>query len=98
MPVPMMPRLNSRKVSSPASGRSASAAWAEVWMSRTPAACSVAAVLRMMKNAIRLEKVMPTIVSTLMRRRCRRTCVALCGEPPRWSASSTSWLACQKNR
>ena len=97
MPVPMMPRLNSRKVSSPASGRSASAAWAEVWMSRDPAACSVAAVLRMMKNAIRLEKVMPTMVSTLMRRRCVRTCAA-CAAGRLSPASSTSCAACQKNR
>jgi len=40
-----------------------------------PAACRVAAVLRMMKNAIRFEKPMPTYVSNRMR--------ASDGAPPR---------------
>jgi hypothetical protein len=96
MPVPMMPRLNSTKVNSPASGRSASAACAEVWMSVTPTACSVAAVLRMMKKAIRFENVIPTIVSTLMRRRWRRRSLGECGGLS--LVSSISCAACQKKR
>ena len=40
----MIPAANSAKVKTPAIGRSASAAWAEVWISVTPCACSVAAV------------------------------------------------------
>jgi hypothetical protein len=89
-----MPRLNNRNVMSPASGRSASAACADVWMSSTPAWCSVIAVLRMMKNAMAFENVMPTTVSILMRRRCRRTLdagggAAIAATPPR-ARSATS--------
>ena len=65
-------------------------------MSVMPAACSVAAVDSMMKKAIRLEKPMPMCVSTLMRRRCRLTCCGVGAAPA--LRSSTSWLACQKNR
>ena len=67
MPVATMPMVKSAKVQGPAMGRSASAAWPEVWMSVTPWALSVAAVARMMKSAIRLEKPMPTIVSRRIR-------------------------------
>ena len=38
----------------------------------------VAAVVRMMKNAIRFEKVMPITVSALMRRRWPRTSLGVC--------------------
>jgi len=55
----MMPRLNSRKAKRPAIGFSASAACADVWMSTTPLACSFAAVLMMMKSAMRFENHMP---------------------------------------
>ena len=60
MPVPMMPAANSTKVNTPATGRSASAACDEVWISVMPCAFSVAAVVMMMKSAIRLEKPIPT--------------------------------------
>jgi hypothetical protein len=55
----MMPMLKSRNAKFPAMGRSASAACAELSMSVTPCACSVAAAVSMMKNAIRFEKPMP---------------------------------------
>ncbi len=54
-----MPAANSRKANSPAMGRSAVAASAEVWMVVMPCTCSVTAVVRMMKKATRLEKPMP---------------------------------------
>ncbi len=41
----MMPSAKTTKANGPAIGRSASAAWAEVWMSVTPWACRVAAVV-----------------------------------------------------
>ena len=41
-------------------------------MSVTPCACSVAAVVSMMNSAIRLEKPMPTSVSSRMRAICAR--------------------------
>jgi hypothetical protein len=59
MPVPMMPAANTAKVSGPATARSASAAWAEVWISVTPFAFSVAAVVMTMNKATRLEIAMP---------------------------------------
>ena len=59
MPVPMMPRLNMRKVAGPPMGRSASAAWPAVSMCVIPAACNGAAVPRMMKNAMRFENPIP---------------------------------------
>ncbi len=79
IPVPMMPRLNSRNVGvagerpqrlgrlRPRSGCRA-----------MPAACSVAAALTMMKSAIRFEKPMPMYVSILIRRRCRRAVSGAC--------------------
>ncbi len=67
-------------------------------MSVRPAACSVAAVDSMMKKAIRLENAMPMLVSNLMRRRCCLTSCGVCGSPAPAARSSTSWLACQKNR
>ena len=47
----MMPRVNRRKVKSPASGRSAWAACAAVRTSVIPCTCRVEAVVRMMKKA-----------------------------------------------
>ena len=58
-PVPMMPRLNSRKAKSPAMGRKALAASAEVRMSSMPCAWSVTADVSMMKKATRFENAMP---------------------------------------
>src|SRR5712671_1443418 len=58
-PIPMMPAANRAKVKTPAIGRSASAAWAEVWISVIPCACNVAAVVMMMNRLIRLENPMP---------------------------------------
>ena len=58
--MPIMPAANNAKVNTPAIGRSASAAWAEVWMSVIPCAFSVAAVVMMMNRLIRLEYPMPT--------------------------------------
>jgi hypothetical protein len=63
----MTPRLNRAKASGPAMGRRASAAWAVVAMSRTPAACRVTAVVSMMKKATRFENAMPTKVSQRIR-------------------------------
>ena len=55
----MMPRLNKTKANSPAIGRNACAASAEVAISVMPAVCSVTAVVRTMKNEITLENAMP---------------------------------------
>ena len=67
MPVAMMPAANRAKPNGPATGRSASAACAEVRMSVTPLACNVAAAAKMMNTAMILETVMPTMVSVRMR-------------------------------
>jgi hypothetical protein len=67
MPVPMMPRAKSGKVKSPASGLSASAASVAELMLVMPWPFKTVAVVRMMKKANRIEKIMPTMVSTLMR-------------------------------
>jgi hypothetical protein len=75
-PVPMMPRLNRAKANSPAMGRRAEAAWAEVSICVMPCAPRVTAVVSMMKNATRLEKPMPMAVSILMRWNCRGACRA----------------------
>ena len=56
----MIPAANNAKVNAPAIGRSASAAWAEVWMSVIPCAFSVAAAVMMMNRLIRLEYPIPT--------------------------------------
>ncbi|MGY3074821.1 hypothetical protein ACVWZZ_001192 [Bradyrhizobium sp. LM6.10] len=76
----MMPVANRAKVKSPASGRSASAAWVAELMLVTPCACRTDAVVRMMKKAMPLESSMPARVSTLMR--------ASSGLPPRFSPRS----------
>jgi hypothetical protein len=47
-PVPTIPSVKMVKASGPATGFSASAAWAEVSMLVIPAACSAAAVVMMM--------------------------------------------------
>ena len=67
----MMPSAKTTKANSPAMGCSAFAASEEVWMSVTPCACRVAAVVSMMKSATMLDAPMPTIVSSLMRASCR---------------------------
>ena len=51
----MMPVANRAKVNTPAIGRSASAAWAAVWMSVMPCAFKVAAVATMMNRLITIE-------------------------------------------
>ncbi len=51
----MMPAANSANVNTPAIGRSASAAWADVWMSLMPCAFKVAAVATMMNRLIMFE-------------------------------------------
>jgi superfamily I DNA/RNA helicase len=56
----------------PAMGFRAWAACAEVWMSVTPLACRVAAVVMMMAMAMMLEKAIPTSVSRRMRRNSAR--------------------------
>ena len=71
----MMPSAKTVKAKRPAIGRSASAAWAEVWMSVTPCACSVAAVVSMMNSAMMFEAPMPTRVSSRMRAIWRGACV-----------------------
>ena len=95
-----MPSANSAKVKTPAIGRSASAAWAEVWMSVTPLACSVAAVAKMMKMATTFETPIPTTVSVRMRANCGPASrgVRQSGRAPRLFRSSTSSADCQKNR
>ena len=55
-----MPRAKTTNTNGPAMGRSASAACDEVWMSVTPWACRVAAVVSMMNSATRFESAMPT--------------------------------------
>jgi hypothetical protein len=62
-PVPTRPSVNSRYAASPASGRSASAAWRLVAMSTWPARWSVAAAARMMKYITTFEKTMPVTTS-----------------------------------
>ena len=59
MPVQMMPTANTTKVSGPATARSASAAYAEVWIWVTPCACNVAAVVMTMNRTTRLEIAIP---------------------------------------
>ena len=61
------PGREQREVNAPATGRSALAAWAEVWMSVVPLAFRVAAVPMMIKSATRLETPMPTMVSVQIR-------------------------------
>jgi len=51
----MIPAANNPNVNAPATGRGASAACAEVWMSVIPCICRVAAVVTMMNRLIRLE-------------------------------------------
>ena len=63
----MIPAANSAKVSSPAIGRRASAACEAVSIFVMPLACSVAAVVTMMKKAMRLAKTIPIQVSNEMR-------------------------------
>ena len=58
--MPMMPNANRANVNTPAIGRSASAACAEVWMLVTPCAFRVAAVLTMMNRATTFEYPIPT--------------------------------------
>ena len=76
----LSPAANSRKAKSPARGRSAWAALAAESICTMPAGCSVAALVSITQSAIKLEYVMPTYVSTLMRRRCARA----------WSGASRS--------
>ena len=97
----MMPSAKMVKAKRPAIGRSASAACDEVWMSVTPCAFSVAAVVSMMNSAMMFEKPMPTIVSSCMRAICRGACsgASISGLAPGSSfSSSTSSPACQKKR
>ena len=58
--MPIIPAANRAKVNTPAIGRSASAAWDDVWISVIPCAFSVAAVVTMMKKLMRLEYPIPT--------------------------------------
>ena len=57
--MPMIPAANTANANSPAIGRSASAACAEVWMLVSPCAFKVAAVVMMMNRLIRLENPIP---------------------------------------
>ena len=57
---PMMPKPKIRNANSPAIGRKASAACAEVWIFVMPCSCNVAAVEMMMKSATKLESAIPT--------------------------------------
>ena len=99
----MMPKANRRNASGPASGRNASAAWAAVSMWVLPWACSVAAVVTMMKNPMMFDSSMPTVVSSPMRKpsRCPRRLVVdaavLLVVLARSLRSSASSEACQKN-
>ena len=63
----MIPRLNNRKANSPAMGRRARAASAELAISVIPWAFSVTAVVRTMKKEIRVENPMPSRVSQVIR-------------------------------
>lgn len=59
-PVALIPMLKSRKANWPANGRRDSAAWVALWMSVKPWRWRVAPVSRIIKNAIRFEKAIPT--------------------------------------
>ena len=100
MPVPINPNVNSQYAPSPANGRSASEACLAVSMFLKPCACSVAAVVRMIKNITRLEKNIPVntspaapLSSRFVEPRRLATVVFPC-----FRSSSTSCDACQKNR
>ena len=96
-----MPIANTAKANSPATGRKASAACAEVWICVMPCSFSVTAVATTMHRAMTFEKVMPTTVSSLMRDRCSATysgCLRSSRAFGRRWPSSTSCEACQKNR
>src|SRR5271165_4640105 len=70
-------------------------------MSVIPAACNVAAVVKIMNNETAFENPIPTTVSTLMRSNCFRAChgAHFTGCSLRLSrTSSASSDACQKNR
>lgn len=69
-----MPSAKTVKAKRPAIGRKASAAWDDVWISVTPWAFKVAAVVIIMKSAMILEIPMPTSVSSCMRASCRGAC------------------------
>ena len=84
-------------------GRRARAAWSAVWMVVRPCAPRVTAEDTMMANMTATAEAMPATTS----RRMRRQCSAFTGpgaradRPARFrssSSSSTSSLACQKNR
>src|SRR4029078_11778192 len=68
IPVPTRPIVNSAAAAGPATGLSADAASAAVSTSVTPAACSVAAAVRMMKYMIAFEKNIPTLTSRVAAR------------------------------
>ncbi len=85
----------------PAKGSSAFAASVDVLTFRMPWTCSVAAVVTMMNDAIRLESAIPTYVSSLMRDNClgasRGEIFSGCSASFAVT-SSTSSAACQKKR
>ena len=99
-PVPMIPKAKTANANSPATGRSASAAWAAVAMVVTPRWLRVTAVATTMHSATAFENSIPTNVSSLIRDRCR---LAVIKEPEKDASgrrrlSSASCEACQKNR
>ena len=96
----MMPVANSAKANSPAMGRNASAACAEVAMSVMPRACSVAAVAKTIASDTSELNAMPTIVSIRIRASSGPACFGDTQSGLVWwrCSSSTSCPACQKNR
>ena len=97
----MMPRAKIRNTPAPATGRNASAACDDVWMSVTPPACSVAAVVTTMNSATMFDRPIPIAVSQRIRLNSARACsgARFSGRAPgRSLTSSTSSSACQKNR
>src|SRR5271166_420707 len=99
-PTPTIPTVNRVAANLPASGRRASAAWRVVSMCVMPWRLRVIAVVRMMKNMTTFEKNAPTPTSKFLSSSSLsvapfRLASVLC---PAAFSSSTSSLACQKNK
>ena len=99
-PVPIRPMAKREEAKGPATGFSAVAAWAALWMSVLPWALSTAAPVRMMAYITTWEKNIPTRTSN------RAALISSLPTPRRlasvtWPAAriaSTSEDACQKKR
>ncbi len=101
-PVPIIPIAKRRDANSPANGLRARAAWSAVSMWLIPAAPTVPATVKMMKNMTRFEKNIPNKVSVFRSFRSWSVNFGIPAPMLRISffstSSSTSSLACQKKR